>query len=141
MGSSCRISSKDRDPAAPHPTPCSELQLLTSIIIATARTQPLLALWVRQPPPPGEEPSLQLRAGTAPSTRCCLVDQSCPTLCDPVDCSPWESPGKNTGVGGRALLQGILPTQGLRPHLLHWQVDSFLLSHRGGPINHKAWGN
>ena len=33
------------------------------------------------------------------------VAQSCPTLCNPVDCSlprllhPWDSPGKNTGVG------------------------------------------
>ena len=29
------------------------------------------------------------------------VTQSCPALCDPVDCSlsgcPWDSPGKNTG--------------------------------------------
>ena len=25
---------------------------------------------------------------------------------------PWDSPGKNTGVGCRALLQGIFPTQG-----------------------------
>ena len=31
--------------------------------------------------------------------------QSCPTLCDPIDGSPlrlplpWDSPGKNTGVG------------------------------------------
>ena len=24
---------------------------------------------------------------------------------------PWDSPGKNTGVGGHALLQGIFPTQ------------------------------
>ena len=28
---------------------------------------------------------------------------------------PWDSPGRNTGVGGRALLQGIFPTQGLNP--------------------------
>ena len=28
---------------------------------------------------------------------------------------PWNSPGKNTGVGCHALLQGILPTQGLIP--------------------------
>ena len=37
---------------------------------------------------------------------------------------PWDSPGKNTGVGCRFLLQGIFPTQGLNPyllHLLHWQ--------------------
>ena len=26
---------------------------------------------------------------------------------------PWDSPGKNTGVGCHALLQGIFPTQGL----------------------------
>ena len=26
---------------------------------------------------------------------------------------PWDSPGKDTGVGGHALLQGIFSTQGL----------------------------
>ena len=35
--------------------------------------------------------------------------QSCPTLRDPIDCSPpgspWDSPGKNTGVGCYFLLQ------------------------------------
>ena len=31
---------------------------------------------------------------------------------------PWISPGKNTGVGYPALLQGIFPTQGSKPHLL-----------------------
>ena len=31
----------------------------------------------------------------------------------------WDSPGKNTGVGYHALLQGILPAQGLNLHLLH----------------------
>ena len=33
---------------------------------------------------------------------------------------PWDSPGKNTGVGCHALLQGIFPTQGLNlRRLLH----------------------
>ena len=47
-----------------------------------------------------------------------LVTQPCPTLCNPVDCSPpgssvhGDSPGKNTGVGCHALLQGIFPNQG-----------------------------
>ena len=42
----------------------------------------------------------------------CLVSQSCLTLCDPMDYSPpgssvhGDSPGKNTGVGCHALLQG-----------------------------------
>ena len=31
----------------------------------------------------------------------------------------WESPGKNTGVGCHALLQGIFPTYGLNPCLLY----------------------
>ena len=32
---------------------------------------------------------------------------------------PLDSPGKNTGMGCHALLQGIFLTQGLNPHLLH----------------------
>ena len=32
---------------------------------------------------------------------------------------PWDSPGKNTGVGGWALLQEIFPTQGSNLCLLH----------------------
>ena len=43
---------------------------------------------------------------------------------------PWGSPGKNTGMGCPVLLQGIFPTQGSNPsllHLLHWQVGSLPL--------------
>ena len=32
---------------------------------------------------------------------------------------PWNSPGKNTGVGCHSLLQGIFPTQESNPGLLH----------------------
>ena len=31
---------------------------------------------------------------------------------------PWNFPGKNTGVGCHALLQGIFPTQGSNPQFL-----------------------
>ena len=44
---------------------------------------------------------------------------------------PWNFPGKNTGVGCRALLQEIFQTQGSNPHLLHllhWQVGSLPLA-------------
>ena len=41
---------------------------------------------------------------------------------------PWDFPGKNTGVGCHLLLQGIFPSQGSNPRLLHWQVDSLPLS-------------
>ena len=34
---------------------------------------------------------------------------------------PWNSPGKNTGVGCHSVLQGIFPTQGSNPGL---QIDS-----------------
>ena len=33
--------------------------------------------------------------------------------------SPWDSPGQNTGVSSLFLLQGIFPTQGSNPGLLH----------------------
>ena len=34
---------------------------------------------------------------------------------------PWDSPGKNNGVGCHLLLQGIFLTQGSNPHLLHYK--------------------
>ena len=53
-----------------------------------------------------------------------LVAQSCPNLCDPMDCSLpgsclWNSPGKNSGVDSHSFLQGIFLTQGSNPSLLH----------------------
>ena len=45
--------------------------------------------------------------------------QLCLTFCDPTDAdrllSPWDSSGKNTGVGCHFLPQGIFPTQGSNP--------------------------
>ena len=71
-----------------------------------------------------------------------LVTQLCLTLCDPTDCSPpgssvhGDSPGKNTGVGCHALLQGIFPTQGLNPGLPHCRQILYHLSHPWSPL----WG-
>ena len=53
----------------------------------------------------------------------------CPTLCNPMDCSPpgfcpWNSPDKSTGLGCHFLLQGIFLIQGSNPNLLYWQTDS-----------------
>ena len=36
------------------------------------------------------------------------VAQLCPTLCKPVDCSPWNSPGQNTGAVAFPLSRGLL---------------------------------
>ena len=72
----------------------------------------------------------------------CLCAQSYQTLCYPHGLepirllSPWDSPGKDTGVGCHFHIQGIFPTQGSNPHLLcllHWQVGSLPLVPPGKP--------
>ena len=75
---------------------------------------------------------------------CCLVAQSCPTVCDPMDCSPPGSSvrGQNTRAGCHFLLQGVFLTLGSSPHVLPRQAESLPLSHQGtrersgfGPLN------
>ena len=63
--------------------------------------------------------SLTLNSGNFQTT--------CQALC------PWNSPGKNTGVGCLSLLQGIFPTQGQNPGLSHCWHILYHLSHRGSP--------
>ena len=66
----------------------------------------------------------------------CLVTQSCPTLCDPMDCSlpgpsvHGHSSGKDTGVGCHALFQGIFPTQGSNSGLSHCKWILYRPSHQ-----------
>ena len=70
----------------------------------------------------------------------CLVAQSCPTLCDHMDCSlpgssvHGDSPGKNTGVGCHALLQGMFPSWESNPGLPHCRPILCYLSHQGSPL-------
>ena len=71
---------------------------------------------------------------------CAQFSQSSPTLCDPIDCSlpgsslHRDSPGRNTGVGCHALLQGISPTQGSNPGLWHCRRSLYHLSHQEARI-------
>ena len=66
-----------------------------------------------------------------------LVTQSCPPLCDLMDCSPAGSSvrgilqARNTGVGCLSLLQGMFPTQGSNPGLQHCRRILYCLSHQG----------
>ena len=81
----------------------------------------------------------------------CLVAQSCLTLCNLLGCSPpgssvhGDSPGKNSGLDCRALLQGIFSTQGLNPNLLNCRWILYCLSHQGSlwhcmlPLYSVAW--
>ena len=61
---------------------------------------------------------------------CCSVTKSCLSLLGLQPARllcPWDSPGKSTGVGCHAPLQGIFPTQGSKPplsSLLGWPLDS-----------------
>ena len=49
--------------------------------------------------------------------------------------SPWNSLGQNTRVGSLSFLQGIFPTQGLNPGLLHLQADSLPAEPQGKPLS------
>ena len=79
---------------------------------------------------------------------CCLVAKSCPTLCDPMDCRgapfsrvlcPWNSLGENTGVGCHCLLQGLFPTQGSDPGLLHHRRALYCWATREAQRIHTLW--
>ena len=48
---------------------------------------------------------------------------------------PCDSPGKNTGVGGNFLLQGIFLTQGSNPGLLHCRQILYHLSQQGSLVS------
>ena len=48
---------------------------------------------------------------------------------------PWDSPGQNARVRGHSLPQGIFPTRGSNPGLLHCRQTLYRLSHRGSPCS------
>ena len=56
------------------------------------------------------------RCSQVPSSVLCVHARQCPTFCSPMDYNPpgssvhWNFPGKNTGMGYYALLQGIFLT-------------------------------
>ena len=69
-----------------------------------------------------------------------LVAQSCLTLCNPMDypsgaSDQVDSPGKNTGVGCHAHLQGNLPNPGIEPRSPTLQADSLISWATGKPKN------
>ena len=89
--------------------------------------------------PHGHNPGQSL-----PAKHCCVVllAQSCLTLrphgLKPARLlRPWNSPGENTGVGCHSLFQGIFPTQGWNPGVLHCRRILYVfLSHRGRYVCH-----
>ena len=67
----------------------------------------------------------------------CLVAQSCMTLCNPwtVACQAPLSMGILLArMGCHVLVQGIFPTQGTNPGLLHCRWIIYHLSYQGSPM-------
>ena len=93
-------------------------------------------------PNPGTEPALSAWWILCHCTTCVYVCVRCTVVCNslrPCGLSPpgsfvlGDSSGKNTGVGCLALLQGIFPTHGSNPGLLHHRKILYYVSHQGSP--------
>ena len=67
-----------------------------------------------------------------PLCAACSVTQSCPTLCDPMDCSPPSSFVHRDSLHKSI---GIFTTQGLNPGLPHHRRILYHLSHQGSPYS------
>ena len=109
--------------------------------------------WSRMPCPlPGDlpDPGIQPTTLNSPALACglftssttweapCMLSHSIVSgslqphrLPQPGSSVDGDSPGRNTGVGCHALLQGIFPTQGWNPGLLHCRLILYHLSHQG----------
>ena len=83
--------------------------------------------------------AMQSRTQVSTNTFTCFVSQSCPALCNPMDCNPpgssvhGDSPGRNTGVGCHGVFQGIFPIQWSNPGFPHCRWILYLVSHQGSP--------
>ena len=88
----------------------------------------------------GIEPMPAALEAVLTTPMCCVQLHS--TLCDAVDCSPtrllcpWNSPGKNTGVGSHSLFQGIFSIQGLNLSFPHCGQILYHLSHQGNSTSY-----
>ena len=74
-----------------------------------------------------------------------MLPKSCPTLVTPWTgvparlLCPWDSLRKNTGMCFHFLLQGIVPTQGSNPDLLHCRQILYWLHYERSLFPHKGY--
>ena len=95
----------------------------------------------RHPPGPSHWPKSGHMTQLKPNRVCAML--SCSVMSDSLrphglelarHLCPWGfSPGKKTGMGCHALLQGIFLTQGSNPSLLQCRQILYQLSHQGSP--------
>ena len=122
----------------PHPTLSQHYILFTHVVPVNSISARALH-WSNFPLPSMSSQEVPSSLQTTLKVKA-LVTQSCPALCNPMDCSPpgrlfcaWDSPGKNTGAGCLSLFQGILPSQGSNLGALHCRQILYHLSHQGNP--------
>ena len=58
--------------------------------------------------------------------------------CDPMDHTPWNSPGQNTGVGSLSLLWGLFPTHRSNSGLPSLKAESLPVEPQGKLEGHFA---
>ena len=88
--------------------------------------------------------SIPFQLKYTPAYMCAKVLQSCPTVCDPLDCTlpgPFvcEILQATPGEGCHTLLHWIFLTQRWKPrllHLLHWQAGSLPLTPPEKPLKY-----
>ena len=100
----CALTGSSHHPASPSSPPCGLTPVSSSKFLFVSNNPSVM--------------SNSLRPHGQYSARC---------LC------PWNSPGKNTGVGCHSLLQRIFPAQGLNLGLLSCRQILYHLSHQGSP--------
>ena len=124
---------------------CYKLRVIETVVLAYRQTRRS----IEKNRNPRNKPTYMVNKFTTKELRIdngerlCMSLHSCPSLHDPLDCSPPGSSvlgflRQNTGMGCHALLHRIFLPQRLNPsllHLLHCRWILSLLSPRGSPFS------
>ena len=135
---------RHRYTCVPHPEPSSLLPPHTIPLGRASnldwRLVPYMILYVFQCHSPKSSHPLPLPQTSYFKVKV-LVVLLCLTLCNPMDCSlcPWNSPGKNAGVGCHSFFQGIFPTLGLNLGFLNCRQILYCLSQYPHIMAFRVW--